>query len=50
VYAIATGARFTPSMLRAVAGVFSGGSPEWFIARALGHAAWREVRGRTTRL
>lgn len=43
VYAIATGSRFTPSMLRAVAGVFSGGSPEWFIARALAAAVRREL-------
>lgn len=46
VYAIATGSRFTPSMLRAVAGVFSGGSPEWFVARALAEAVRREVTTR----
>jgi phosphatidylglycerol lysyltransferase len=42
--AIAPGARFTPAMLRAVAGVFSGGSPEWFAARAIAHAAAQEAR------
>lgn len=49
VYAIVTGSRFTPSMLRAVAGVFSGGSPEWFVARALAEAARREVAGSLSR-
>lgn len=48
VFAIAHGPRFTPSMLRAIAGVFSGGPPEWFVARALAHAAWREVRGQSS--
>ncbi|HVH39112.1 MAG TPA: DUF2156 domain-containing protein [Gemmatimonadaceae bacterium] len=43
VFAIAQGRRFTPSMLRAVAGVFSGGSPEWFVARALAQAAKQEM-------
>lgn len=46
VFAIAHGPRFTPAMLRAIAGVFSGGSPEWFVVRALAHAACLEMRGR----
>ncbi|MHB1297112.1 MAG: phosphatidylglycerol lysyltransferase domain-containing protein [Gemmatimonadaceae bacterium] len=45
VFAIAQGRRFTPSMLRAIAGVFSGGSPEWFVARALAQAAKQEMAG-----
>lgn len=43
IFAIADGQRFTPGMLHAVAGVFSGGSPEWLVARALAHAAKREI-------
>ena len=44
IYAIAPGPRFTPAMLHAVAGVFSGGSPEWLMARAIGAAAWQELQ------
>jgi phosphatidylglycerol lysyltransferase len=44
IYAIAQAPRFTPSMLHAVAGVFSGGSPEWFVARAVAAAAGQEIR------
>lgn len=44
IYAIAPGASFTPGMLRAIAGVFAGGSPEWLMARAIANAAVREVR------
>ena len=44
IYAIAQGPRFTPSMLHAVAGVFSGGSPEWFVARAVAAGARQELR------
>lgn len=51
IYAIAPGGRFTPRMLRAVAGAFSGGNPERLVARALLSAAreevhrWRRRRG-----
>ncbi len=44
IYAIAPGRRFTPAMLHGVAGVFSGGSPEWFVARAIASGAGQEVR------
>lgn len=44
IFAIAQGRRFSPVMLRAIAGVFSGGSPEALVARALLHAARDEVR------
>lgn len=44
IFAIAPGPRFTPAMLHAIAGVFSGGSPERLILRALGHAASDELR------
>jgi phosphatidylglycerol lysyltransferase len=44
IYAIAPGGRFTPRMLRAVAGAFSGGNPERLVARALFAAAREEVR------
>jgi phosphatidylglycerol lysyltransferase len=44
VFAIAQGARFTPGMLRAVAGVFSGGAPERLLARALWSALRQELR------
>lgn len=43
-FAIAPGDRFTPSVLRAIAGVFAGGSPELLVARAVTTAAAREVR------
>jgi hypothetical protein len=51
IYAIAPGGHFTPRMLRAVAGAFSGGNPERLVARALLAAArdeaqrWRRRRG-----
>jgi phosphatidylglycerol lysyltransferase len=44
-YAIARGPRVTPTMLRAVAGVFGGGSPGGFVARALAHALRAELGG-----
>ena len=44
IYAIAPGGRFTPRMLRAVAGAFSGGNPERLVARAMVSAAREEVR------
>lgn len=44
IFAIAQGARFTPGMLRAVAGAFSSGAPERLIARALLSAAMTELR------
>jgi phosphatidylglycerol lysyltransferase len=44
IYAIAPGGRFTPRMLRAVAGAFSAGNPERLVARALRSAAREEVR------
>lgn len=44
VFAIAQGGRFTPSALRAIAGVFAAGSPERLVARAVGNAVAREVR------
>jgi phosphatidylglycerol lysyltransferase len=44
IYAIAQGRRFTPSMLRAVAGAFSAGAPERLAARALVSAAGRTAR------
>jgi phosphatidylglycerol lysyltransferase len=43
IFAIATGRRFTPFTLRAIAGAFSDGSPEMFVARAVLHAAGREL-------
>jgi phosphatidylglycerol lysyltransferase len=46
VFAIAQGERFTPAMLRAVAGVFSGGAPERLLARALRSAVRQELRRR----
>lgn len=48
IFAIAPGTRFTPGMLRAVAGAFSGGSPERLMARAL-VMAMREERRRLRR-
>lgn len=45
-YAIADGPQFTLRHLRAVAGVFSGGSPALFLGRALLHAATAEMRSR----
>lgn len=45
IHAIAQGPRFTPPMLHAVAGVFSGGSPEWFVARAIAAGARQELLG-----
>jgi phosphatidylglycerol lysyltransferase len=44
IYAIAPGGRFTPRMLRAVAGAFSAGNPERFVAWAVGSAAREEIR------
>jgi phosphatidylglycerol lysyltransferase len=44
IYAIAPGGRFTPRMLRAVAGAFSGGNPERLVMRALYSAAREEIR------
>jgi phosphatidylglycerol lysyltransferase len=44
IFAIAQGNRFTPRMLRAVAGAFSGGSPELLVLRALRSAARQELR------
>lgn len=44
IFAITQGARFTPRTLRAVAGVFSGGSPELLVLRALTSAARHELR------
>jgi phosphatidylglycerol lysyltransferase len=43
VFAIAQGARFSPGVLRAVAGVFSGGSPEQLVARAIASAVRQEL-------
>jgi phosphatidylglycerol lysyltransferase len=44
VYAIADGPRFTPRLLRGIAGVFSGGSPTRLMARAVASAAAQELR------
>jgi phosphatidylglycerol lysyltransferase len=44
VFAIAPGTHFTPMMLRAIAGAFSGGSPERFVARAVASGAVRELQ------
>jgi phosphatidylglycerol lysyltransferase len=44
IFAITEGRRFTPRSLRAVAGVFSGGSPEVLVLRALASAARHELR------
>ncbi|MEO8560776.1 MAG: DUF2156 domain-containing protein [bacterium] len=49
IFAIAQGGRFTPRMLRAVAGVFSRGSPELLMLRAVSSAAKQEV-GRLARV
>jgi phosphatidylglycerol lysyltransferase len=49
VFAIAPARTFTPRMLRAVAGVFAGGSPELLLARAIRSAMaqeWRAIRAR----
>jgi phosphatidylglycerol lysyltransferase len=43
IFAIAPGRRFTPMLLRAIAGAFSGGSPERFVARAVVAAGAREL-------
>ena len=43
IFAIAPGRRFTPFLLRAIAGAFSGGSPERLLARALLSAAEKEL-------
>lgn len=43
IFAITQGNRFTPRSLRAVAGVFSGGSPEVLVLRALASAARHEL-------
>jgi phosphatidylglycerol lysyltransferase len=50
VFAIAEGRRFTPPLLHAVAGAFSGGSPERLILRALFMAMRDELRSLRTRL
>lgn len=42
IFAIAPGARFSPGVLRAVAGAFSGGAPERLMARALAMAMREE--------
>jgi phosphatidylglycerol lysyltransferase len=44
IYAIASGGRFTPPMLRAVAGAFSAGNPELLVARAVWSGAREEMR------
>lgn len=44
VYAIADGPRFTPQLLRGIAGVFSGGSPTRLMTRAVASAAAHELR------
>jgi lysylphosphatidylglycerol synthetase-like protein (DUF2156 family) len=43
VYVVVRGSRVTPGDLRAVAGVFGGGSPIRLVARAVGAAAAREL-------
>jgi phosphatidylglycerol lysyltransferase len=43
IFAIAPGRRITPFTLRAIAGAFSGGSPERLVARALISAAKKEL-------
>jgi phosphatidylglycerol lysyltransferase len=43
IFAIAPGRRFTPMMLRSIAGAFSDGSPERFVARAVVSGAAREL-------
>jgi phosphatidylglycerol lysyltransferase len=44
IFAIAQGDRFSPRLLRAVAGVFSRGSPELLVLRALTSAVRQEAR------
>lgn len=44
IFAIAPGPRFTPMMLRSLAGAFSAGSPERFVARAVVSGAAREMQ------
>jgi len=44
IFVIAPGRRFTPMMLRAIAGAFSAGSPELLVARAVASGAVREVQ------
>jgi phosphatidylglycerol lysyltransferase len=44
IFAIAPGERIEPRMLHAVAGAFSGGSPERLLARAMLSAATEEAR------
>lgn len=43
IFAITPGRRFTPTLLRAIAGAFSSGSPERLVARAVVSAAMKEV-------
>jgi lysylphosphatidylglycerol synthetase-like protein (DUF2156 family) len=43
IFAITPGRRFTPMLLRAIAGAFSAGSPERFVARAVVSAAVKEL-------
>ena len=50
IFAITQGRRFTPRALRAVAGVFSGGSPELLVLRALASAGGQELRRLTGRV
>jgi phosphatidylglycerol lysyltransferase len=45
IFAIGQGPRFTPAMLRGIAGVFSNGSPVTLVARAVAQAAVQELRG-----
>lgn len=43
VFAIAATPSFSPRMLHAIAGAFSGSAPEWLVARALARAAAQEA-------
>jgi len=45
IFAIGQGPRFTPRLLRGIAGVFGGGSPTTLVARAVAQAARQELRG-----
>lgn len=44
IFAIAPGTRFSPMLLRAIAGAFSAGSPERLVARAVVSAGVKELR------
>ncbi|GLC26844.1 DUF2156 domain-containing protein [Roseisolibacter agri] len=50
IYAIGQGARFTPRMLRGIAGVFGNGSPVALVARAVASAGAQELRGLARRV